>query len=353
MPITLSQLKDQLQLILAGLDTATPEDLATKLLEFMKYSLEHYDELDGEAKSYVDSTSERLRSAFQTIVDKLPEGPQKRQMQRQLGLVAGIHFLAGGLIEILESPPMFAHPVLAPARDMVVRLLQNTLDVLFDATRHSHEGAATFAKIGLCFWVIDELLAAIHLAQRAFANQSYAHIRTAYEILDLVELFDNQPEWAKLWISGNDGEVWSEFRPAAVRKKLGEPKFDPMYSFFSELGSHGTFRGLQARGGRIVKGKEEDIKHFKIFVGGSQQVHHIVWTNSLCVYTSLSLLVKCARVFAAYLNAEEMKEVLQSSSSMTANFFIEHFVQWAKDEGLEYKPALEFLSKAPWLPENG
>jgi pyrroline-5-carboxylate reductase len=55
-----------------------------------------------------------------------------------------------------------------------------------------------------------------------------------------------------------------------------------------------------------------------------------------------------SRVFASYLNAEEMKEVLVMASKATAYFFIEHFVQWAKDEGLDFKPALEFLSKAPW-----
>lgn len=72
----------------------------------------------------------------------------------------------------------------------------------------------------------------------------------------------------------------------------------------------------------------------------------------MSVYTALKLLVKCTKVFAQYLNAEEMKEVLESGSTRTAQFFIEHFVNWAKDEGLDYQPALEFLKKAPWtVPE--
>jgi len=199
----------------------------------------------------------------------------------------------------------------------------------------------------ISYWIIDELISAFHLAQRAFTNQAYGHIRTGYEILDLIELFDVQPEWAKLWVSGDEQKTWAELRPAAVRKKLGEPKFDPMYAFFSELGSHGTFRGLQARGGGI-QNEIKDVTRIKLFVGGTPQVHHIVWTNSLCVYTALALLVKMTRVFAAYLNAEEIKGVLVADSKANANYFIEYFVEWAKAEGLDYQAALEFLSEAPW-----
>ena len=351
-PITLVQLKDRLQQLVEGSDSTNPTVLSEKLMELFQYSVENYDQLDADAKAYIDQVSKRLQGAFQAVVDKLPEGPQKRQLLRQLGLAGGGHFPAEGLIQILESPPMFEHPVLPAAKSVLTRILQNTLDVLFDATRHTHQGVANFAKIGLCYWAIDELLAAVHLAQRAFANQSYAHIRTAFEILDLVELFDKQPEWTKLWVSGDDKEVWSELRPSAVRKKLGEPKFDPMYSFFSELGSHGTYRGLQARGGMIVKKNgekgEEDRKRLTIWVGGTQQIQHIVWTNSLCVYTALKLLFRCAQVFAQYLDAEEMKHVFESESNITAQFFIDHFVKWAKDEGLDYRLALDFLKKAPW-----
>jgi hypothetical protein len=348
MPITLAELKERLQKVIESLDPTNQEDFARKLTDFLGYSLENYEQLDREAKEYVDRVSENFRSASQAIVDKIPDGLQKRQMQRQIGIMGGAHFPAASLIEILASPPTFSHPILTPTKTIFEKLLQNTLDVLYDATRHSHEGAANFAKIGLSYWIVDELLSAFHLAQHAFVNQSYAHIRTSYEILDLIELFDVQPDWAKLWVSENEKEIWSELKPAAVRKKLGEPKFDPMYAFFSALGSHGTFRGLQARGGGILKSDKNDRARIKLFVGGSPHVHNIVWTNSLCVHITLALLIKMSRVFASYLNAEEIKEVLLTSSKATADFFIEYFVQWAKDEGLDFKPALEFLSKAPW-----
>jgi len=150
-----------------------------------------------------------------------------------------------------------------------------------------------------------------------------------------------------LWVSGKD-KVWWELRPKAVRKKLGEPKEDPMYSFLCEHGSHGTFRGLQARSGQIISEGKEEKRTLKVWVGGSPVVHHIVWTNSMCVYTALQLLVKCVGIFANYLNADEMEKVLKASGEIVGEFFRTHYIGWAKDAGLEYGPALEFLSSEPW-----
>ncbi len=352
MAITLAELKQKLQHQLAGIDPTSSTILSQNLTSFLQYGLTNYDQLAPDAKAYIDGLSEQMRTAFQGIVEKLPESPKKRQLVRALGVAGGVHFTAEHLIKGLESPPGFKHPILPAAKSAFTKLIQNTLDVLFDATRHTHQGVASFAKIGLCYWTIDELMVAIHSAQRAFANQSYAHIRTAFEILDLIELFDVQPDWANLWASGDDKKVWSELRPKSVRKKLGGPKVDPMYSFFSELGSHGTFRGLQARGVRIEKKGEkgeEKRKSFRIWVGGTHQLQHIVWTNSFCVYVALRLFVKSVHSFASYLNAEEIKDILESSSKLTAQFFIEHFVKWAKDEGLPYESALDFLKRAPWV----
>lgn len=147
----------------------------------------------------------------------------------------------------MNRPLRIDLPIIAAARATFTTILQHLLDVLFDVTRHSYEGVANFGKIGLFYWTVDELLAAFHLAQRGLTSQSYAHVRTVFEIRDKIELFEQQPKWAELWVKGTEQEVWKELRPAEVRKKLGEPKYDPIYSFFSELGVHGSFRGLQAR----------------------------------------------------------------------------------------------------------
>ncbi len=83
-----------------------------------------------------------------------------------------------------------------------MRALQILLDVLFDATRRTQKGTADFAKVSLSYWAVDEVLVALHLACRGFSNQAYAHIRTAFEMRDKIELFHGAPEWADLWCSG-------------------------------------------------------------------------------------------------------------------------------------------------------
>jgi len=53
-------------------------------------------------------------------------------------------------------------------------------------------------------------------------------------------------------------------------------------------------------------------------------------------------------ILRTLLNPEEMKGVLETSSEITGQFFRTHYVGWAKDAGLNYRPVLEFLNSAPW-----
>ena len=55
MPITLAQLKDRLQELFAGADTTDPTGLQGKFLAVQGCSIEDYDQLDEEAKSYIDN----------------------------------------------------------------------------------------------------------------------------------------------------------------------------------------------------------------------------------------------------------------------------------------------------------
>ena len=58
-------------------------------------------------------------------------------------------------------------------------------------------------------------------------------MRTAYEALDLVKLLSIDPDQAKLWVNTKQGH--RDFSPGAVRRRLGEDSFDPVYSQLSEL----------------------------------------------------------------------------------------------------------------------
>jgi len=322
--------------------------LSAKIAEFFQFALDNYDSLDHEAKSRVDAACDAIREQARGAVEAMPDGIEKRQAKRYLAVAEGEHFTANGVVQILERPSQFEQPIVAAAHEVFMQLLQRILDVMYDVTRQTHRGPASFAKVGLCYWAVDELLVAIHLAQRAFTNQAYAHIRTVFEILDKIELFDAQPEWAQVWVSADDKKVRQELSAASVRQKLGNPRHDPIYSFFSELGPHGTFKGLQARGAKAQEAGEGGRPRFKLWVGGCPMQHHIVWTHTYCVHAALATLVRAIKVFSQYLNGQEMRQVLDTSGELATKFFRDHYVEWAKQQGLDARPLLEHLEKQPW-----
>src|SRR5271168_1979581 len=111
MPIAFPQLRERLEKALVELKDADASSVQTKLWEFMQYSIDNYDLLDDEAKSYVNRSFDNLRKLAQTIADRLPDGVQKRQQLRMLALHGGGHFLAENLVCILESPQQEFHSI--------------------------------------------------------------------------------------------------------------------------------------------------------------------------------------------------------------------------------------------------
>ena len=340
-----NELREKLVEFISSADT--PAAMQAKIAEFMAYSIENYEHLDADAKAAVDQTFEELRKQAKNAIELMPEGSQKREFERIVGAAEGKHFYAENLLAGLESPTELKLEIVPAARRAFTDALQRILDFLFDASCRIHQGFDIFAIVGLFYWAVDELVAGMHLAQRAFANQCYTHIRTVDEILDKIQLFHQQPQWTALWVTGTEDEVWKELRPGAVRKKLGQPKHDPMYAFFSSLGPHGTFRGLQARTAMAARPKEDGSRLLKVWVGGTPQIHHIVWANTLCVYTAVQTLVKCASTLGKWLDPEEVSAAYKSAGETTREFFREHYVGWAQSEGLDVAPMIEFLEKDP------
>jgi hypothetical protein len=349
--------------------TITPQDLQARLSDlimktdrndtaargqtlqaFLQWCAEHYDELDEEAKTKTDNVFKMLQEELATAVNALPDGPQKRTIIRELGIIKGEHYSAARLLEGLRLPSQISDLlVVAEGSAIVVEIIQQILDMLFDMTRHTHRGIAMFANIGLCYWAVDELLVALHLSQRAYTNQAYTHLRTVWEVLDKIELFLEQPEWADLWAKGSDKDVWNELKPSEVRKKLKHAKYDPLYSFFSELGPHSTFKGLQARTGKKIEQPDPHRIQAVIWVGGCPQEHHVIWTMTSCAYAAMMALLKCTSVCSAFLNDEEFASKLDVGADRVAGFIRQHYAEWAKHSNMENVDELiNLLDRKPW-----
>jgi hypothetical protein len=125
-------------------------------------------------------------------------------------------------------------------RDLEDRFIEalDPLLTLFCTVRGVGQGEQTFAVRQLIARAMSDVVASVHLITHGYLNQAYGTMRTAYETLDLVELLAADAEQAKLWVNTEKGHV--DFKPSAVRERLGKDKHDPVYSALSEL-SHPRF----------------------------------------------------------------------------------------------------------------
>lgn len=334
------------------IETVKPEkeaDLLGVLHLYLQYIQEHYYELEEEVRKAIDKTIDESLPQVKKMIDKLPEGRQRRELRRMWKGASGRHFYSESLVKILERSTSIEIDVLKDMRKIFIRRLQNILDFLSDALDTTKQGRAEFAKIGLFYLCVDELLAAFHLAQHSFINQSYSHIRSVFEALDKIELFDRQPEWAELWSSldpKEEGKRLRELKPSSVRKKLGKGGHDPLYSFFSELGPHGTFRGVQSRSAiseEVVDGKPQ----IQISVGGLPFDHNIIWVSCYLLEALGMMLLMIIRVYGHLLDQDEVLEVRKGILAEWKLFNEKHFIPWARKVGLDVSPLVRHLETLP------
>jgi hypothetical protein len=128
-------------------------------------------------------------------------------------------------------------------------------------------GAAAMATLHLAARTLADLRSGQFLVSSGLVIQMASVVRPALESLNLIELFEQEPEAAERWAAGE----WREFMPAKVRERLGE-KDDPVYSWLSEV-SHPRFAGFQITTYRIVRADaeaeaDEENHEASLYIGG-------------------------------------------------------------------------------------
>jgi len=131
--------------------------------------------------------------------------------------------------------------------------------------------------------------------------------------------------------------------------KLGKPKYDPVYGFFSALGPHGSFHAVQARTYRRVERSSKGNPQIYQWLGGCPAQHHIVFVNGAISYGIHLVMVQLVRSFGGLLNAEEAKEVLEHNAAETADHLRRYFLPWAKDNGLDVRQLEHRLQSNKWI----
>lgn len=234
-------------------------------------------------------------------------------------------------------------PIVEAARPIFLDAQQSALDLLWDATQQSQQGVAQLATLGLLYWTIDELTAAFYLAERRYTTQAYAHLRTVHDLLEKAELFFFQPTWADVWASGDKKQILVELSPGAIRKKLGRPKFDPVYGFFTELGTHGTWEALRKR--VTQTGKNEDRTQVAMRIGGTPWDSEVDTVIVGCIFTVFSTLLLIVRIYAARLHQREAAAILRARFEQARAFLHEHFLEPRKREGIDISALTKTLMK--------
>ena len=317
------------------------------ITETLQWSVKNFEWLDNESQEAVDELLKLMREGARSLVETMPDNPLSRQFRR---IASGDHLMAKSLVNTLVGDTKQPPELVAMPADAFLSILQHMLDVLFDATRLSHSGETDIPNLGLSYSAVDELIVGFYLAQRAFVGQAYSHIRSVYEIVDKLELFHKQPEWIKLWASGDEKKIWKELRPAAVRTKLGNPKNDPLYSFFSSLGPHGTFESVQVRMVKQVKIDTPDERmKVRISVGGHTPFkHHIAFVNTFCAFAAMSLLGTIATIFSEHMNEEEIEGKLGNAAQTFESLIENYFLKWLESEGIPTNEIVKELKQKPW-----
>ena len=272
-------------------------------------------------------------------------------MRRLIGLSKGKHFGAEKLIDRFPILSAESDTRINEANKVLSSVMQCLLDLLHDATQSSHSGVAKISVLGLFYWLIDELTVAQFLARRGYATLAYTHLRTSLEILDKIELFTRYPEFAEIWGSGNDKEIWQKLAPPRVREKLGRDSQDPMYKYFSEEGSHATFKALQQR----LRHKQRSPEHemgIAIMIGGTRDPTRQVSILIYCILITTQAIIKAATIFEDRLNVEDVTQLVTSSTEACFSFFrrILDAVDKTKED---LTPLEEILASWQRMRENG
>ncbi|MCX5886675.1 MAG: hypothetical protein NT096_12335 [Proteobacteria bacterium] len=325
-------------------DNAAMDEAIRKSLSFLT---ENYNKFDAVAKELIDQMTDSLLAKAKENIDKMDDGFQKRQGERILKMASGSHQDSKILVQVLERRPDKKLEILDDTRETFIKGLQTILDLLLDVREKRQQGIVGFSKISLFYLCVDELLAAYHLTQHAFVNQAYSHIRSIFENLDKIGLFHQQPEWAEIWVSDKPEDrkkVRKELIPSKVRKKLGRKGYDPIYSMFSEMGPHGTFRGIQSRTARKINDSDE-IPTIHFWIAGCPFEHNYVWLCSFLSYAVVHILLKIIYVYSEYLHDEELEKILDDTATEFEIFIKKHYVEWAKREGLETEPLEQDIEK--------
>jgi hypothetical protein len=317
----------------------TPSLFGERLKEVLDFAVANKSSLDDGAKAYYDKLLDGVSTMFEQGLAGVADSPDKRRMLRLVALTKRKHHRAENFLKGLGKPLPVPFAVAEAGKPIFLDTLQSVLDFLFDATREDQHGAAQFASLSMLYWTVDELTVAFYLAERKYTTQAYSHLRTVYDLLDKAELFFQEPQLAEVWSGADKRKILKELQPGAVRTKLGKPKFDPIYDFFTERGMHGTFGAVRQRA--VQRERSRGNPSVAMWLGGVAWDQEVDLAVSSCILSTVLTLTTVAKVYRTRLHDAEVASIIKNRADATTDFLQKHLVN----------PLRESRTEAPGLAD--
>ena len=289
--------------------------------------------MDEGAKAYFDKMLDGISTMYEQGLARVNDSPEKRKMLRLVALTKRKHHRAELFLKGLGKPLPEPFPVAEAAKPLFLDTLQSVLDFLFDATRETQHGAGQFASLNMLYWSVDELTVAFYLAERKYTTQAHSHLRTVLDLLDRAELFSREPGLAEVWGGADKRKILKELQPGSVRAKLGKPRFDPVYDFFTERGMHGTFAAVRQRS--VQRERSNANRSFAVWLGGVAWDREVDLAVSCCILNALLTLTTVAKVYWIRLHNEELATTIKNKADSAQGFLQEHLVKPVRESRLE------------------
>ncbi len=304
-------------------ETVDVSKIPSALGIMLKFANEHGDELEEDAKKMVDAQFELVDQLNDELIKNVktqPDSLKKRQTLRLSRKSKGSHFDVVDLLAQIEKAPNLSKDIIKEGRELFIFMSQIAYNYLCDVTEQSLKGGGQqIPFISLFYNALDEALVSFHLASHSFATQSMSHTRNIIEAMDLIELFQKDPEYIKFWAS-DDYKERNKVSPREVRKLLKKDSLEEdVYWILSDFGSHATFKSIQTKTAIKVDGGERKAE-IKINVGGVGDEFHTQQAIVACLTTLMKLVARISNFYEKILLDEELKIDLNQINERFMNF---------------------------------
>jgi len=219
------------------------------------------------------------------------------------------------------------------AQASLIDVLQRMVDLL-DRNEAALQGIPNFHIFFALVWAcLDELVVALHLARHQYLLQANSHLRAVVEAADKIALFRKDHSQTLFW-SSEDWQVrLRELSPRRVREKLGRDRFDELYGYLSEAGTHLSFRAFQDR--VYWQLKDGTAPKLVVRTGGTPvaRLEQMFYPSCCQTITRLLVQVEELNLDGSWLVAVD--ELMAELWSADADWTERHFIPWAVEEGLD------------------